>query len=64
MIIQYFFIHVFIRNHSGKERREEYKKILKEVYSYFSSKNISHEIIVAENNPTDKTVERMTYLKS
>lgn len=40
-------------------RNEEYniKGTLESVYSYLSAKNISHEIIVVENNSTDKTVE-------
>lgn len=40
-------------------RNEEFNipKTLRDVYSYLTSKGISHEIIVIENNSTDKTVE-------
>lgn len=48
----------------AKNEEKNIKKTLEEVYSYLSSKNISHEIIVAENNSTDKTVEIVKSLMS
>lgn len=41
----------------AKNEEKNIKRTVEEVYSYLSGKNINHEIIVAENNSTDKTVE-------
>ena len=37
---------------------------LRDVYSYLTSKNIDHEILVIENNSTDKTVETVEAMKA
>lgn len=48
----------------AKNEEKNIKKTVEEVYSYLSKKNISHEIIVTENNSTDRTVEIVKSLMS
>ncbi|OGN03020.1 MAG: hypothetical protein A2655_02510 [Candidatus Yanofskybacteria bacterium RIFCSPHIGHO2_01_FULL_43_42] len=48
----------------AKNEEKNIKKTVMEVYSYLSGKNIDYEIIVAENNSTDKTVEVVKSLMS
>lgn len=48
----------------AKNEEKNIKKTVEEVYSYLFGKNISHEIIVAENNSTDRTVEIVKVLMS
>lgn len=48
----------------ARNEENNIKKTVESVYSYLSGRNIEHEIIVVENNSTDKTVEVVKSLLS